>query len=52
MSAGDGAHMAKDVHQKLNDILCSTDGEMTPSAADKYLQEMQKGGRYVRDIWS
>ena len=49
---GDGAHMAKDVHQKLNDILCSTDEEMTPSAADKYLQEMQKGGRYVRDIWS
>ncbi|QDZ24421.1 NADP/FAD dependent oxidoreductase [Chloropicon primus] len=49
---GDGLHMAKDVHKKLEDILCTSDAAMTPSSAKSYLQDMQKGGRYVRDIWS
>ena len=48
---GDGQHMAKDVHAKLEEILCEHGG-LKRAAATAYLQIMQKQGRYVRDIWS
>jgi sulfite reductase alpha subunit-like flavoprotein len=48
---GDGMHMAKDVQNKLNEILCKQ-GKMTAIDADKMLKDMLKSGRYVRDIWS
>ena len=41
---GDGAHMAKAVHEALVEI-------GGPGAAER-LKEATKGGRYVRDVWS
>ncbi len=48
---GDGKHMAKDVQRKLQDIIAGG-GSVVPEQAEAYLQDMQKSGRYVRDIWS
>ena len=48
---GDGAHMAKDVHQTLLKIL-ETEGGMTFEAATCKLTELTKAGQYIRDIWS
>ena len=48
---GDGMHMAKDVQNKLNEILCKQ-GNLSALDADKLLKDMLNSGRYVRDIWS
>eukprot|EP00803_Ostreobium_quekettii_P006467 evm.model.scf_808.6 EVM.evm.TU.scf_808.6 scf_808:25755-30501(-) len=48
---GDGASMAKDVHDCLLAILQSA-GRLTGQEAVTKLAEMSKERRYVRDIWS
>jgi len=57
---GDGAYMAKDVHDALLKILKERDEDIndedttttTTTKEVEYLREMTKTGRYVRDIWS
>ena len=55
---GDGAHMAKDVHAALVDILFIPDDNGgspcidSEAAALAYLKQMQADRRYIRDIWS
>ena len=46
---GDGAHMAKDVHKQLLEIL---ESGMDSDGAGAFLKQMMKSGRYVRDVWS
>lgn len=47
---GDKKHMAQDVHNALIKAI-ETAGEMTPEAAEAYLNEMQEQGRYQRDVY-
>mmetsp|Transcript_2942 Transcript_2942/g.7145 ORF Transcript_2942/g.7145 Transcript_2942/m.7145 type:complete len:880 (-) Transcript_2942:156-2795(-) len=49
---GDGAHMAKDVHKCLQDIVMARKGSGDADQAEAILKNMQKRGKYVRDIWS
>jgi len=51
MVCGDGARMAKDVHECLAGILAEHGG-MDERAAGERLARMTKERRYVRDIWS
>eukprot|EP00890_Picochlorum_soloecismus_P000985 jgi/Picsp_1/1888/NSC_05354-R1_protein len=50
---GDGAQMAKDVHNALVDIV-STDATSAEERqkSEDILSRMTKEGRYVRDVWS
>ena len=48
---GDGASMAKDVHQCLLRILQSVGGMTEKEASNKLVQMIQQK-HYVRDIWS
>ncbi|MCD4840220.1 sulfite reductase subunit alpha [Neobacillus sedimentimangrovi] len=47
---GDKEHMAKDVHETLITII-EKEGAMPRDAAEAYLKEMQKQGRYQRDVY-
>ena len=47
---GDKQYMAKDVHNTLIDVI-EKEGAMTREAAEAYLNEMQKKGRYQRDVY-
>ncbi|MCI1696330.1 sulfite reductase subunit alpha [Aneurinibacillus aneurinilyticus] len=47
---GDKQYMAKDVHNTLIDII-EKEGMMTHEAAEAYLNDMQKQGRYQRDVY-
>ena len=47
---GDKQHMAKDVHNTLIDVI-EKEGAMTREAAEAYLNDMQKQGRYQRDVY-
>ncbi|AEI40320.1 sulfite reductase subunit alpha [Paenibacillus mucilaginosus] len=47
---GDKQNMAKDVHNTLLSVI-EKEGVMTPEAAEAYLNDMQKQGRYQRDVY-
>ncbi|MCQ6276533.1 sulfite reductase subunit alpha [Bacillus sp. V3B] len=47
---GDKQKMAKDVHNMLIDII-EKEGMMTREAAEAYLNDMKKQGRYQRDVY-
>lgn len=47
---GDKQYMAKDVHNTLINII-EKEGMMTREAAEAYLNDMQKQGRYQRDVY-
>ena len=47
---GDKRHMAKDVHNTLIDVI-EKEGAMTREAAEAYLNDIQKQGRYQRDVY-
>ena len=48
---GDGASMAKEVHETLSSILREHAG-MSADQATEHLTAMTKEARYIRDIWS
>lgn len=47
---GDARRMAKDVHRALIDVLADAGG-MTTEAAEEYLFELKRQGRYQRDVY-
>jgi len=47
---GDAQRMAKDVHRALLDVLAGAGG-MTAEAAEEYLFELKRQGRYQRDVY-
>ncbi|HLO11440.1 MAG TPA: protein CysJ, partial [Pseudoneobacillus sp.] len=47
---GDKEHMAKDVNDTLITII-EQEGTMDREAAETYLKDMQKQGRYQRDVY-
>lgn len=47
---GDKEHMAKDVNDALITVI-EKEGLMTREAAESYLKDMQKQGRYQRDVY-
>ncbi len=47
---GDKQYMAKDVHETLICVI-EKEGVMTREAAEAYLNDMQKQGRYQRDVY-
>jgi sulfite reductase (NADPH) flavoprotein alpha-component len=47
---GDKEYMAKDVHETLISII-EKEGTMSRDAAEAYLKDMQKQGRYQRDVY-
>ncbi|MEH7377803.1 sulfite reductase subunit alpha [Neobacillus drentensis] len=47
---GDKEYMAKDVHETLISII-EKEGAMSRDAAEAYLKDMQKQGRYQRDVY-
>jgi sulfite reductase (NADPH) flavoprotein alpha-component len=47
---GDSAHMAKDVHAALVDII-ATHGNQSPDEAKAWLNELLQQGRYARDVY-
>jgi len=47
---GDAQRMAKDVHRALIDVLADAGG-MAAEAAEEYLFEMKRQGRYQRDVY-
>jgi len=51
---GDGAQMAKDVHNALVEIISTADETSSEEKqrAEETLSRMTKEGRYVRDVWS
>jgi sulfite reductase (NADPH) flavoprotein alpha-component len=47
---GDAAHMAPDVHGALLEII-ERHGGQSPDSAAEYLQQLQRGRRYQRDVY-
>ncbi|MEH7255446.1 protein CysJ, partial [Neobacillus niacini] len=47
---GDKQKMAKDVHNAIIDVM-EKEGVMTHQEAEAYLYDMQKNGRYQRDVY-
>ena len=47
---GDKERMAKDVHNALISVI-EKEGVMTRDSAEAYLNDMQKQGRYQRDVY-
>jgi sulfite reductase (NADPH) flavoprotein alpha-component len=47
---GDAKHMAKDVDATLREIIAGQGG-LAAEAADAYVAEMKKAGRYARDVY-
>ncbi|MFF2447894.1 sulfite reductase subunit alpha [Neobacillus sp. NPDC058068] len=47
---GDKEYMAKDVHETLINVI-EKEGAMSRDAAEAYLKDMQKQGRYQRDVY-
>ena len=47
---GDKQHMAKDVHNTLIEVI-EKESAMTREAAEAYLNDMKKQGRYQRDVY-
>ena len=47
---GDATRMAKDVHAALLDIIATHGGKSAEDAAD-YLSDLQRQGRYARDVY-
>jgi sulfite reductase (NADPH) flavoprotein alpha-component len=46
----DKEHMAKDVHNTLIEVIVK-EGAMSHEEAEAYLSDMQKQGRYQRDVY-
>ena len=47
---GDSAHMAKDVHAALIEVI-TTHGKQSPDDAKAWLDELLQQGRYARDVY-
>eukprot|EP00189_Rhodosorus_marinus_P010389 CAMPEP_0184741530 /NCGR_PEP_ID=MMETSP0315-20130426/4561_1 /TAXON_ID=101924 /ORGANISM="Rhodosorus marinus, Strain UTEX LB 2760" /LENGTH=605 /DNA_ID=CAMNT_0027211881 /DNA_START=259 /DNA_END=2076 /DNA_ORIENTATION=+ len=47
---GDANQMAKDVHEALRRII-STGAGISDKEADAYLEDLERKGRYQRDVW-
>ncbi|HYK72093.1 MAG TPA: protein CysJ, partial [Pseudoneobacillus sp.] len=47
---GDKEHMAKDVNEALITVI-EKEGELSREDAESYLKDMQKQGRYQRDVY-
>ncbi len=47
---GDAMRMAPDVHRALLDVICSQRG-VGEENAEEYLRELQRSGRYQRDVY-
>ncbi len=47
---GDSAHMAKDVHAALIELIASH-GQQSPDDAEAWLNELLQQGRYARDVY-
>lgn len=47
---GDAKYMAVDVHKALVGIVMQHNN-VDQDEAEKYLQEMEKQGRYEKDVW-
>jgi len=47
---GDSAHMAKDVHAALIDVVATHGGQSSDDAA-AWLNELLQQGRYARDVY-
>ncbi|MEP6899761.1 MAG: assimilatory sulfite reductase (NADPH) flavoprotein subunit [Rhodanobacter sp.] len=47
---GDSAHMAKDVHAALIEVI-TTHGKQSPDDAKAWLNELLQQGRYARDVY-
>ena len=47
---GDKSRMAKDVHNALIDVI-EKEGKMSHEDAEAYLNDIQKAGRYLRDVY-
>ncbi|MFK9090781.1 sulfite reductase flavoprotein subunit alpha [Bacillus salipaludis] len=47
---GDKEHMAKDIHNAMIDVI-EKEGALTREEAEAYLNDMQKQGRYQRDVY-
>lgn len=47
---GDSAHMARDVHAALLDVI-ATHGGQTPEQAGAWLDDLLQQGRYARDVY-
>jgi len=47
---GDAKQMAKAVHTALHSVVCEF-GQMTDQQANTFIEELQKSGRYLQDVW-
>jgi len=47
---GDARQMAKAVHAALHSIVCEY-GKMNEQQANAFIEELQKSGRYLQDVW-
>ena len=49
---GDGRHMAKDVDKALCQIaMAASNSTMNETEAVAFLEELQKNGKYLQDVW-
>lgn len=47
---GDASKMARDVHEALLEIF-QQEGKLSKEEADKFMESLEKGKRYQRDVW-
>jgi len=47
---GDARYMAKAVHSALHSIVCEY-GKMSDQQANTFIEELQRSGRYLQDVW-
>jgi len=47
---GDARQMAKAVSAALHSVVCEY-GKMTDQQATTFIEELQKSGRYMQDVW-
>jgi len=47
---GDARQMAKAVHAALHSVVCEF-GKMNDQQANAFIEELQKSGRYLQDVW-
>lgn len=48
---GDGAHMAKDVHAAVAEILVTHGGVTSADKAEAFMKNLATSKRYLKDVW-
>lgn len=48
---GDGAHMAKDVHTAVVDILVKHEGVSSAEKGEAFMKNLAANKRYLKDVW-